>query len=295
MIISNFSIILVFCENYCKKHYIACRNCFLLGKKQDFRYNEGMITALFAFLGYVTSVLLLHRQEKTTDSALMVAMGVGIVAHSIQVLMRLNGVMYDVSVMNVLTLVAVCMVIIGAVRYFMYADSVAYTVVALIASVCVWLPVFFEAPLTAVNSWSLKVHITLSIAAYLTLGFAALYACLLLLQDYRLRKGKGIFRLNLSLNYLERTMMSFTVFGELLLTLSLATGLLFIRDMWAQHVVHKVVFGAISWLVIGVLLARHYHQGFRGRQAAIWLLSGFICLVLSYFGSAFVLQMILHK
>ncbi len=254
-----------------------------------------MITALFAFFGYVASVLFLHRQEKTTDIALMMAMGIGIVAHLVQVFTHLNGVMYDVSVMNVLTLTAACMTIIGAIRYFIYADSVAYTVVALVAAVCVWLPVFFQAPLTAVNSWSLKVHITLSIAAYIALGFAALYACLLLLQDYRLRRGNQMFRLNLPLNYLERTMMSFAVFGELLLTLSLATGLLFIQDIWGQHIVHKVVFGAVSWLVIGILLARHYRQGFRGRQAAIWLLGGFICLVLSYFGSAFVLQMILHK
>lgn len=254
-----------------------------------------MIIALIAFLGYIVSVSLLHRQEKTTDIALMTAMAIGIVAHLVQVFTHLNGLMYDVSVMNVLTLTAVSMVIIGAIRYFIYADSVAYTVVALIASVCVWLPVFFKAPLTAVDSWSLKVHITLSIAAYLTLAFGALYACLLLLQDYRLRHGKQMFRLNLPLNYLERTMMSFTVFGELLLTLSLATGLLFIHDIWGQHIVHKVVFGAVSWLVIGILLARHYHQGFRGRQAAIWLLGGFICLVLSYFGSAFVLQMVLHK
>lgn len=254
-----------------------------------------MITALFAFLGYVLSVLLLHRQGKNVGIVLIAAMGVGIVAHLMQVLAHLNGVMYNVSVMNVLTLTAVCMTIIGAIRYFMYADSVAYTVVALVAAVCVWLPVFFQAPLTAVDNWSLKVHITLSIAAYIALGFAALYACLLLLQDYRLRKGKRMFRLSLPLNYLERTMMSFTVFGEILLTLSLATGALFIRDLWAQHVSHKVLFGAISWLVIAIMLFRHYRQGFRGRQAALWLLGGFFCLILSYFGSAFVLQMVLHK
>ncbi len=254
-----------------------------------------MINAFFAFWGYVASVLLLYRQEKNTKTYLMVAMSVGIIAHLSQVFTYLNGVMYDMSVMNVLTLTAVCMTIIGAIRYFIYNDSVAYIVVALVGSICVWLPVFFKAPLTAVNNWSLKVHITLSISAYIALGFAALYACILILQDHRLRKGKRIFNINLPLIYLERTMMSFTVFGELLLTLSLATGLLFIRDIWEQHVVHKVVFGAISWAVIVILLARHYHQGVRGRQAAFWLLGGFFCLLLSYFGSAFVLQMILHK
>lgn len=254
-----------------------------------------MITAFFASLGYLVSVLMLHRQEKPANTPLVTAMGIAVITHSIQVLSKLNGVMYDVSVMNVLTLTAVCMAIIGAIRYFTHADSVAYTVNALVAAVCVWLPVFFPTPLTAVNNWGLKVHIMLSIAAYIAIGFAALYAGLLLLQDYRLRKAKRMFRLSLPLNYIERTMMSFTVFGEILLTLSLATGVLFIRDLWAQHVSHKVIFGAVAWAVIGILLLRHYRRGFRGPRAAIWLLGGFFCLLLSYFGSAFVLQILLYK
>lgn len=254
-----------------------------------------MIIAFTASLGYWASILVLYRREKFPVHWLMLTMGVAFVAHCWQVIHSLHGVLRDMSVMNVLTLVSLLMALLGAVRYFLRDDKVAYTVVALVAAVCVWFPVMFHVPSTIVDRWSLKVHITLSIAAYIALGFAALYACCLLVQDARLRKGRSVFNLALPLNYIERTMMSFTIFGELLLTLSLATGLLFIYDLWGQHVAHKVLFGAVSWLVIGIVLIRHYRQGFRGRRAAWWLLGGFSCLVLSYFGSAFVLQIILPQ
>ncbi|MGY0399402.1 MAG: cytochrome C assembly family protein [Ostreibacterium sp.] len=254
-----------------------------------------MIFTFIASLGYFISVLLLHRVEKPAMVVLLPVMCIAFIAHTIQVLTALHGVMNDVSVMNVLAVVTLCMALIGSLRYFLEKDRTAYTVVALIATICVWFPIWFPTPSTSVNSWSLKFHIVLSIAAYIAIGFAALYACFLLIQDTRLRKGKDIFSLNLPLNYIERTMMSFTVFGEILLTLSLATGAFFIHDILEQHLAHKGFFGAISWLIIAVLLFRHYRQGFRGRQAAIWLLSGFVFLALAYFGSAFVLQIILHK
>lgn len=254
-----------------------------------------MFTALFASVGYLSSVWLLRHDVQRQQSLLIATMIVAFLAHTAQIVLGFQGLMNDVSVMNILTLVAMCMAALGAMRYFRRNDQIAYTVAALIAAVCVWFPVLFPAPETLAKGWALKVHIVLSISAYIALGFAALYACFLLIQDNRLRKGSGGLNLSIPLKEIERTMMHFTRFGEALLTLSLATGLLFIRDIWAQHVSHKVVFSIIAWLIIGILLFRHHHGGFRGRQAAFWLLGGFICLALAYFGSAFVLQMILHK
>lgn len=252
-----------------------------------------MILALIAFTSYVGSTVLLHRTNQLSRPLFLSLMGVALLAHLTQVVVALQGMMNNASIMNMLTLVAFCMASVGAVRYFMHKDKLAYTVVALIAAVCVWLPVFIHAPSTPIHSWSLKFHIVLSIAAYIALGFGAIYACFLLLKDHRLRKRKGVFDLPMPLNEIEKTMLSFTIVGELLLSLSLATGLLFIHNIMAQHVAHKVFFGAISWLIIAILLFRHYRQGFRGRKAAIWLLSGFVFLALAYFGTAFVLQLIL--
>lgn len=252
-----------------------------------------MILALIAFTGYVGSTILLHRTDNLSRSVFSSVMGIAMLAHLVQVITALQGMMNNASIVNMLTLVAFCMVCVGAVRYFTHKDKLAYTIVALIAAACVWLPVFIQTPDTPIHSWSLKFHIVLSIAAYIALGYGAIYACFLLLKDYRLRKRKGVFALPMPLNEIEKTMLSFTIVGELLLSLSLATGLLFIHNILTQHVAHKVFFGAVSWLIIAILLFRHYRQGFRGRKAAIWLLSGFIFLALAYFGTAFVLQLIL--
>lgn len=254
-----------------------------------------MFVALFASLGYTSSVWLLHHSARRQRVLLLAAMVVAFFAHTTQILRGFQGLMHNVSVMNMMTLVAMSMAALGAFRYFHRRDRITYTVVALIAAVCVWFPPLFPAPQTIAHSWALKLHIVLSIAAYIAIGFAALYACFLLVQDYRLRNGADGFSIAIPLSDLEQTMMRFTRFGEALLTLSLATGILFIRDIWAQHVSHKLVFSVLAWLIIGILLFRHHHGGFRGRKAAVWLLGGFVCLALAYFGSAFVLQMILHK
>ncbi len=263
--------------------------------RADYCYNMVMIFATIATIGYLLSVWLIHRHNKVTTPAVLITMSVAFITHTIQAVIGLQGAMNDVSIMNMLSVIAVSMVFVGAWRYFAKADNSAYTVVALIAAVCVWFPVWFNIPLTQAHGWSLKFHIVLSIAAYIALGFASLYACFLLIQDMRLRNRKAVFNLNLPLNYIERTMFNFTVIGEVLLTLSLVTGLLFIHDFWAQHISHKVTFAVVSWLIIAVLLMRYYHQGFRGRKAALWLLSGFVFLLLAYLGSAFVLQIILHR
>lgn len=252
-----------------------------------------MTTALLASLGYLLSIALLHTNNRRRNFIIAVFMLSAFVAHAQPLFNSFAHAINNAAFTQILSLISLCMAIIGAWRYFKNKDKLIYTVVALTAAICVWLPVLIQLPITEVSHWGLKIHVALSIAAYITLAFAALYAVLLIIQDHRLKTGKGIFNLKMPLNYLERAMLSFTIAGELLLSLSLATGVLFIHDLWGQHVAHKVVFGAVSWLIIAILLIRHYRYGFRGRRAALWLLGGFICLALAYFGSAIVLQILL--
>ncbi len=253
-----------------------------------------MITALLASLSYLLSVVLVNTNNQRRNVLIAASMLFAFIMQSQPLLNSLFSHINNASFTLVLSLISLCMAIIGAWRYFKNKDILVYSIVALIAAICVWFPVLIELPIAKVSLLGLKIHIALSIASYIALAFAALYAILLLIQDHRLKTGKAIFNLKMPLNYIERAMISFTIVGELLLSLSLATGILFIYDLWGQHVAHKVIFGAISWLIIAILLFRHYRNGFRGRRAALWLLSGFICLALAYFGSAVVLQLFLN-
>ena len=80
-----------------------------------------------------------------------------------------------------------------------------------------------------------------------------------------------------------------------LLTLALVTGAFFIENLFAQHLVHKVVLAIIAWLVFGVLLLGRRRFGWRGRKALRWTLTGYVLLGLSYFGSKLVLENMLGR
>ena len=58
----------------------------------------------------------------------------------------------------------------------------------------------------------------------------------------------------------------------LLLTLTLVTGLVFVQDMLAQHLWHKTVLTALSWLVLLILLIGRMRYGWRGARAVHWTL-----------------------
>lgn len=81
--------------------------------------------------------------------------------------------------------------------------------------------------------------------------------------------------------------------GTVLLTLSLATGFLFFDNIREQHLAHKMAFSTLAWLIYGILLWGRVRLGWRGRKAIHWTLGGFVALLLAYFGSKFVLELIL--
>jgi ABC-type uncharacterized transport system permease subunit len=83
--------------------------------------------------------------------------------------------------------------------------------------------------------------------------------------------------------------------GFVLLTLSLGTGFLFLENLFAQHLVHKTVLSLLAWLVFAMLLAGRMRYGWRGQVAIRWTLSGFIALMLAYFGTKMVLEWILKR
>ncbi|MFT7129266.1 MAG: ABC-type uncharacterized transport system permease subunit [Gammaproteobacteria bacterium] len=68
---------------------------------------------------------------------------------------------------------------------------------------------------------------------------------------------------------------------------------MFIDDILAQQLTHKVVLSIIAWLIFSALLWGRYKLGWRNLTAARWTFGGFIFLMLSYLGSKFVLELIL--
>jgi ABC-type uncharacterized transport system permease subunit len=80
----------------------------------------------------------------------------------------------------------------------------------------------------------------------------------------------------------------------LLLSLTLLSGALFVEDMLAQHLWHKTILTALSWLALLILLIGRIRYGWRGARAVHWTLGAMALLALAFFGSKFVLEMILN-
>ncbi len=71
--------------------------------------------------------------------------------------------------------------------------------------------------------------------------------------------------------------------------------LIFFEDFFAQHLAHKTFFSIFSWIFFAILLWGRHTQGWRGKTAVRWTLSGFITLAVAYWGTKFVLEVLLSS
>jgi ABC-type uncharacterized transport system permease subunit len=145
--------------------------------------------------------------------------------------------------------------------------------------------------------WRLTLHAMLALLAYATLALAALLALMLWLQESALRRRQldaPVLRWLPPLTELESLLFRSIAAGFALLSAALLSGGLFVDDLLAQHLVHKTVLSVLSWLVFGALLLGRARYGWRGRRAVRMTLGAMALLLLAFFGSKFVLEMVLQ-
>lgn len=138
-------------------------------------------------------------------------------------------------------------------------------------------------------------HITLSIAAYAILTLATVQAVLVAVKDYRLRhrRTRGLVQILPPLQLMETMLIELISVGFVLLTIAIATGVFFIDNMFAQHLIHKTTLTLLAWGLFAVLLWGHHKLGWRSQRAAQLTIAGFIALALAFFGSKIALELIL--
>lgn len=153
---------------------------------------------------------------------------------------------------------------------------------------------------TPVFGW----HIAIAITAYSTLTIAAFHAVLMALQEARLHtrgSSRGWFGHALdqlpALLTMEKLLFRLIGIGFALLTLTVLSGVVFTEQLFgiALRWDHKTIFSLLSWLLFAFLLAGRQLRGWRGKTALTLVLAGFTTLLLSYVGSRFVLEVLLHR
>ena len=124
---------------------------------------------------------------------------------------------------------------------------------------------------------------------------AAVQAILVWMQNKRLHNHRpGGFLQHLPpLTVMEKVLFQVLCATLIMLSLSLFTGFVFLDDLFAQRLVHKTALSIVAWLIIAVLLAGHLLWGWRGQKASSLTLGAFVSLLLGYFGSKLVIELIL--
>ena len=192
-------------------------------------------------------------------------------------------------------LVSVVLLAFAMVRPVENLGIAVFPCAALAMGSGLWFPA--ERIVADTSRWPLELHILIAILAYALLTLAALQAGLLAVQDHRLRHRQpgGFLRRMPPLTTMEGLMFQLIGAGFVLLSITLISGWFFIEDLFAQYLAHKMVLSSLAWGVFGVLLWGRWRFGWRGRTAIRWTLSGFAFLLLAYFGSKLVLELILRR
>jgi cytochrome c-type biogenesis protein CcsB len=144
-------------------------------------------------------------------------------------------------------------------------------------------------PVPAVlHSVWLPVHVLLAIVGDALFAIAFSASLLYLVQERRLkgRRGRGTFRHLPSLEALDRVSHRCLVWGLILLTLGIVTGIVWAHEVWGEPWLMdpKLLFTGAIWALYMVLLQGRMTAGWRGRWAAQLTVAGFAVLVLSFVG-----------
>ncbi len=202
---------------------------------------------------------------------------------------------------NALSLILWLTVLIYGLGSLFYRLDGLHALVMPAAAIAVTLPVVFPSAHALANTetWAFKAHLLISMAAYSLFTIASLHVMLMAIIERRLHAGTlpPSLRGMPPLLTMETLLFRIIAAGFVLLTLTIASGVLFSEELFGKpaRFSHKTVFGVLSWLIFGALLGGRVVYGWRGRTAVRWTLAGFLMLVLAYIGSKFVLEVILGR
>jgi ABC-type uncharacterized transport system permease subunit len=263
-----------------------------------------LLTVVAAPALYVLAALVLavglHRNLSALRIGGLLLAVIGVLAHaaaSLNEMQAIGGFPADFfSALSVVSLVIVAVLLLAALRFPLTEIlPVALPGAALMILLKITLGPIPE-PLQ-VDSAVIELHVISSLLAYSLLSIAALNAMFIAVQHNLLHRHRNPALLDLlpPLATLEVLLFQLITGGWLLLTVSLASGLLFVDNLFAQHLVHKTALSLLAWLIFGGLLIGRWRYGWRGMRVVRLCLIGMAMLVLAYFGSKAVLELLLDR
>lgn len=162
------------------------------------------------------------------------------------------------------------------------------------ASAVLLLPLMFLPSAVAGGEGSLSagmlLHVVLATLAFASFTLAAMQSVAVLWLS---RQLKGRQRAALpgagSLEYNEQTWLFLTRLAWVTVGLAVVSGIPAIVDVFSQHLVHKIFFALLAWLLLSGLLLGRRVKGWREKTAANWMIGGWLALFLGWLGTKFIL------
>lgn len=136
---------------------------------------------------------------------------------------------------------------------------------------------------------STTAHILLALFSISMLAITGLQAAVLSLQNYMLKKNPlhSIHSLLHPMEHNERVWIFFVYISFIILTATLCEAFIYLNNTHAISM--KLIFSVIAWLVLFVILWKHYNTGYKGVRSEIWSMLALALLAWAYFGSKIIL------
>jgi len=242
------------------------------------------------------------RPPRARPAAATALVALALVVHAITIVRAVftpDGL--DLSFPQALSLVAWLTVIVAVAAGLLAKLPAVANVILPVAALCALIPIAGGTPhrfAYAGETWA-AIHIAVALMGYALFTVAALQALLLTGLEKRLHSGVTQLETDgtVPLLTLERFLFRLVAAGFVLLTLTIASGLVFSEEVFGKPVTfnHKNLFSVLGWATFAILLFGRWRYGWRGRPALYWILAGTALLVLGYLGSKFVTQVLLGR
>jgi len=258
----------------------------------------GLAAAAFYLAGTYFQFGTLKQKASSTSPRLFVVAALAALLHLVTeygVVGSVDGI--RLGVLSVASLIALTLVVFQLIASIWQPLQNLFVIVFPLAAVAVLASLFGHEVVTPRTQFGegLLAHILVSIVAYTILAMAAVQSILLALQERSLRHKTitGFVTLLPPLQTMETMLFQLLWVGLIALTLAIGSGFLYLTDMFAQSVVPHTILASASWVTFAILLAGRYLFGWRSTLATRATLVGFVLLILAYFVTRFVLEILL--
>ena len=239
-------------------------------------------------------------QERNTRSLVLRFGGFALLAHLISMIKVINtSEGYNFSFFKIATLFSFAISFLVLLSSLKKPLESLFLIIFPIAIISILCSLFVPSGYTPHSDYSggVALHIVLAILATGIITIGAIQAIFMAYENQQLKQRHG-FRLIKHmppLQTMESLLFEIIWVGIFLLSGVIITGILFTDDFLGQHLSHKTVLSISSWIVFALLLWGRHYAGWRGATAIRWTLVGFLFLILAYFGSKFVLELVLER